>query len=318
MRKKRCAICKSELVKPFSVKEMMLGLRTSFTYATCSSCNSLQLTNPPSHFDRYYSDHYYSYANKTHSRVLAQLTYGLLQSPLRTVALWGFNWLPEYRFPYYAPWWINTTTRVLDVGCGNDTALAYFHDNGITSLLGIDPYISQSYVTPRGIELRKQSISETKGTWDIIIVNHVLEHEAQPIEFLRHVRRLLASGGICIIGTPIIPNAAYQQYGSNWVQIDAPRHLVIHSQKSLAHCAREVGLVVNRITYDSSPFQFWGSDNYARGIPLRDNPYRIISINPLTLFKSLYWRIASRILNAQQRGDSVVAYLSSSDDTGSL
>ena len=67
---------------------------------------------------------------------------------------------------------------------------------------------------------------------------------------------------------PIVPCYAFEKYQENWVQIDAPRHMIIHSIKSINFLIKEYKLKLLDIKYDSDEFQFWGSIQYKNNIPL--------------------------------------------------
>ena len=91
----------------------------------------------------------------------------------------------------------------------------------------------------------------------------------------------------------------------NWAQIDAPRHLFIHTTKSFRLLAASAGLEVVDIGYDSNEFQFWVSELYSRNISLSSidgsKPQKIFSRSELQKF-----RATSRELNAKGLGDSAV------------
>ncbi len=53
------------------------------------------------------------------------------------------------------------------------------------------------------------------------------------------------------------------------VQIDAPRHLYLHTETSLQRLADETGFQIEKVLYDATGFQFWGSEQYVQDIPLR-------------------------------------------------
>jgi hypothetical protein len=59
---------------------------------------------------------------------------------------------------------------------------------------------------------------------------------------------------------------AWREYRENWVQLDAPRHLVVHTKRSFEQLAECAGLAISSATDVSSGFQFWGSEQYRRGI----------------------------------------------------
>jgi hypothetical protein len=119
-----------------------------------------------------------------------------------------------------------------------------------------------------------------------------------PLEVLKQVRSLLAPGGQLIISTPIAASFAWREYGVDWVQLDAPRHLFIPSVKGLEILARQSGMRVKEVVYNSTEFQFWGSEQYRIGIPLTD--------------KRSYWRSPAgssftpeQIASFRQRADEL-------------
>jgi hypothetical protein len=52
------------------------------------------------------------------------------------------------------------------------------------------------------------------------------------------------------------------------VQLDPPRHLCVHTEKSFRLAAAQAGFRVARVIYDSWELQFWGSELYQKDIPL--------------------------------------------------
>ena len=51
------------------------------------------------------------------------------------------------------------------------------------------------------------------------------------------------------------------------MQLDPPRHIFIHSVKSIQLLAEQTGFEVSQIIYDSDAFQFWASEAIMRDIP---------------------------------------------------
>jgi len=103
----------------------------------------------------------------------------------------------------------------------------------------------------------------------------------------------------------------WSMYGVHWVQIDAPRHLFIHTETSLQRTATRAGLRVRDIIFDSTEFQLWGSEQYKMNIPLEDarsyqkNPERgIFTRGQMREFR----RMAGR-LNRTGQGDQAAFFL---------
>jgi len=112
---------------------------------------------------------------------------------------------------------------------------------------------------------------------------------------------------------PTVSSAAWDRYGTDWVQLDAPRHLYLHSHRSLALAAAQAGLKVAALACDSTSFQFWGSEQYRRDIALNDaTSYAvdpgasIFSVGDIARFEADAQR-----LNRERRGDQIDALLRS-------
>ena len=89
--------------------------------------------------------------------------------------------------------------------------------------------------------------------YDAVVMNHVLEHVNDPIEFLKDVRRRLRVGGIVHIAVPNI--ASWEALLSGWNSFE-PYHLVYFSPFTLRLAVEQAGLNVLRIgTHDS--FSGW-------------------------------------------------------------
>src|SRR6201999_3663789 len=79
----------------------------------------------------------------------------------------------------------------------------------------------------------------------------------------------LAPDGVCLVRLPIVAHA-WEQYQTNWVQLDPPRHMWVPTERAMRMLAETLGLKVERVEYDSTEFQFWGSELSIRDVPLRD------------------------------------------------
>jgi SAM-dependent methyltransferase len=217
--------------------------------------------------------------------------------------------------PGIAPKGVPASARILEVGCGNGYYLQKLFELGYRDLHGIDPFMDPSYVSTHPFRLECRGIldldPETEDPYDCIGFGHSLEHIAEHAESLRRARELLAPNGVCVLGLPWAASYAWETYREDWVQLDAPRHLYLHTPQSLACLARDCGFEVAHLDYDSTAFQFWGSEQYRRGIPLHDP--RSWSVNRgASIFTPQqiedYERRAAD-LNAEGRGDQVRAYL---------
>jgi len=101
-----------------------------------------------------------------------------------------------------------------------------------------------------------------------IIFNHSFEHISDQLQTLIKVHKLLSGDGVCLIRMPIKTEYIWNCYSINWVQIDASRHFFLHTLKSFELLLKKSGMSIQDIVFDSTEFQFWGSEQYKRNIPL--------------------------------------------------
>ena len=296
-----CRICNNSINnKSFSAKEMMYGSREKFNYFLCSDCGCLQITEIPKNMNDYYPNNYYSYEKlQRHNYYKYQLVkirnrYGILRKGFLGKIL--FNIFPQPDLKIMGHIGVDLNTSVLDVGSGSGSYLKLLHDSGLKSLLGIDPLIDADKTYENGFSIKKRSIHDQDGNWDLVMFHHSFEHLIDPLETLQSVNKILKKDGICLIRIPIIPSIAWEKYGVDWVQLDAPRHIYIYSIESLRRLTVSARLYINEIIYDSNGFQFWGSEQYLKNIPLfSKNSY---SVNPdNSIFSSKDIKKFSKIAN---------------------
>lgn len=318
----QCAICaNTQQNRRYTAREMMYGLRDTFTYGECAQCGCLQLLDAPTDWERYYPAGYYSFrARPAHraARLIRRLRDGAV---LRGKGLIGRLLLalhPGDRNVLQALQALTrlqpaSVCRILDVGCGAGLLLDSLHSLGFRNLCGLDPYLPADTQSASGVPLRKQPVHHLAavGAWDMLMFHHSFEHLANPVETLAAVARLLVPGGVCLLRMPVVPSYAWQTYRTDWVQLDAPRHCFVYSVEGVGLLARRAALHLDAVSYDATAFQFWASEQYQRDIPLfsarsyASNPARSI-FSPADI-QAFQRKAAS--LNRAGQGDSAVYYL---------
>jgi len=314
---KACRICANPSGnKAFCFQEKMFGMGGEFPYFQCGQCGCLQISQIPDDLSPYYPPGYYSFhlqAVPQHGikawlagkRDLASVTgRGLLGRWLgkRVAARPDLACLG--RVPLKLP------MRILDVGCGKGQLLSILHRAGFPHLEGVDPFLSEDVEVVPGVVVRKLPLKKVTGKFDLIMLHHVFEHVENGGEMLADCRDRLAQDGKILLRIPTVESAAWEKYQTNWVQLDAPRHLFLHTRTSLTHLARQAGLKLLSTHCDSSEFQFWASELYQRGIPLT-NP-RGKTESPENYFTSEQMKQFANeasVLNANDRGDQFIVLL---------
>jgi len=319
-----CRICGTESEHPLhTVLEMQYGTREEFVYFECTNCRCLQIRDFPAAPEKHYPNDYYSFFPRSlaQSLTLTQRVkkHGrrkIVDSQLANKSALGT--LLERRLGHdFIPYWllkdglnIFSGSQILDVGCGTGEDLIDLELIGFRRLLGVEPFIPSDIVYPNGVKILKSSLDSINGTFDFIMLHHSFEHMKEQLKVLQKLNSLLPSGHYVLIRIPI-RSYAWEHYGTNWAQIDAPRHFFLHSVDSFKLLASQAGFEISQIIYDSNEFQFWASEQYARGISLRDeNSY---GVNPsLSIFSKTdieSYRAKANVLNQEKRGDQACIYL---------
>lgn len=228
-----CRICGTRGEnKTYTAREMMYGTREGFDYFVCNRCKCMQIAEIPTDLGKYYAGGYYSFREReTHS------------------------------FEGSA----NVENKVLDVGCGTGKWLLEWAEKGYGNLFGCDPFIEEDVSYGDRIFIKKCEIDEMEGKFDFIRFSDSFEHIARPLETLQNVKRLLNAGGMCEIQIPVFPNAAWDTFGINWYQLDAPRHIFLHSVESMRYLCGKCDLRIDEVRYNSNEFQFAVSYFYMDG-----------------------------------------------------
>jgi SAM-dependent methyltransferase len=273
-----CQICNNpNHNRLITAREMMFGTGDVFEYLECSACGCLQLLDVPQDLSRFYPDNYYAFGDVTTavdgplaSAIKKSRTNLLLRLPVGVVdALVRAKRIPA-PFMWLAGLGLTTSSLVCDLGSGSGETLVWMLQQGFSHLSGFDPYVHETRDIDGQIAVRKLGVDDMPGGWDLIMLNHSFEHMPEPALVLQHLRNRLNPQGSIIIRVPVADSWAWRTYGADWVQLDAPRHLFIHTQRSMRIVALSAGLTITRVFFDSNALQIWGSEQYKKNIPLRD------------------------------------------------
>jgi 2-polyprenyl-3-methyl-5-hydroxy-6-metoxy-1,4-benzoquinol methylase len=316
---KTCRVCaNTNNHRSHIVCEMMFGYGAEFLYFECSKCGCLQIAEIPMDLSKFYNTDYYSFqaSSQLQENIFIRflkkqrMSYYIGQNNFLGALIAKLTHKGEY-FQWLSLGKLNFASSILDVGCGSGSLLLLLKSRGFQNLLGVDPYLEEAISYPNGVKVLKQRLDEVNQQFDFVILSHSFEHMPDPMNALKDVYRIVKPGCRALLRIPIFPSFAWETYGVNWVQLDAPRHLFIHSKKSISILAKEAGFQSVDFSYDSTAFQFWGSEQYLHGIPLiSEKSYlcypeaSIFSREQIDAFEA-----KAKILNAKETGDQVCVYL---------
>lgn len=299
----QCNICNNTQNNiSFIGREMMFGTRDEFTYFKCSTCGCLQIVDIPYNLDKYYPDNYYSYQQKETSTVDTFTNYLIRIS----IELQLDKILPVYylsskyqKYHQYHKLWLKKISKdssILDIGCGRGALLKLLHIYGFKDLTGIDPYITENIVHNNGINIYKKDIYNIDRQYDLVMIHHAFEHMPSPHQVFSQLNKIVTDNGRILIRIPIVDGYAWRKYQMDWFQIDAPRHLFLHTVKSIALLAEMHNLTIESVKYDSKYHQISISEQYTRNIPASE-------ISRLSLKEKYAFKRKARELNSLHDGD---------------
>lgn len=269
----KCRICNNTNNNILhEAREMMFGFKDKFNYVECFNCKCIQILEIPDNISKFYPDEYYSFLPTEIKNKKNRFNLYLNAFKIK-LYLNFFPFLQPKTLPYWLnpqwlrPYKLSTKSKILDVGCGSGALLHQLYDFGFSDLTGIDPYIAVEKKTSN-FKILKQNLQEVENKFDFIMLNHSFEHMDSPKESISHLSKLLNPRGTIMIRIPVVPCYAWKVYGVDWVQLDAPRHFFIHSIESISILCKSANLKIDSVRFDSTSFQFYGSELYKNNIPL--------------------------------------------------
>ena len=199
--------------------ERSLGRRGNsgpWTLWKCRICNWVKLGESPSLTEAYPKEYYGSgsrkfvYGIEWASTLLPPRLKDCIKKIVNTAK-------PEERAP-----------RILDIGCGRGYLLHRLVQTG-WQCAGLD--IPQSPIPVRfsAVDFRVGSADEVlpwpTALFDLVVLNHVLEHTANPRFVVSEALRVIRPGGYVYVGVPNFESWQALCFKDFWFPLEIPRHL---------------------------------------------------------------------------------------------
>lgn len=274
---KKCEICGSNRINfLFEGNDKLLRIPGKFSLFECRNCKTIFLNPQPAPYEleKYYSNEKYYSLKKIDSNSkklgIKLLLYKIYFDKRNKNIFLRFLFSP-LKFIMRGTVIIENL-KLLDIGCGSGQFLYEM------KILGLDVYgIEPGKFDETGS--KKYNLHITKGIleyakykkdfFDIITMNHVLEHINNPNETISEVKRVIKKDGPFILSVPNSNSLAFWIFGKNWLALDVPRHLFNYSNKNLKFLLKRNGFIIKKIRYNSRPNQFVSSLYFLFGIKKR-------------------------------------------------
>jgi 2-polyprenyl-3-methyl-5-hydroxy-6-metoxy-1,4-benzoquinol methylase len=128
--------------------------------------------------------------------------------------------------------------RVCELGCGSGHNLMLLRELGCT-VLGVEPDPRARQVAQdNGLTVlagTAEALPQDLGdqTFDLLLMNHVLEHCLEPKQVVQNAHKLLNPQGFLVVETPNSTCLGGQKANIAWPFLDVPRHLHFFTAQSL-------------------------------------------------------------------------------------
>jgi SAM-dependent methyltransferase len=223
-----CPVCGSGLTATFRTdvvdNEYFVRPERAFVERLCEACRSEFLYPRPdeSELPPFYPADYHAY-NENHSSVTKWLVEARARSRAR----------------FYRRLLGDRPGHLFDVGTGDCRHFDELRRHLDLECAGVEiqPDIAAKG-RARGYEviegtLESADLGDHLGRYDVVSMNHVLEHVVQPALVVERARDLLRPGGHVIGQLPTVTSWEHEIFGRNWGGYHFPRHLQVPSRQGL-------------------------------------------------------------------------------------
>lgn len=137
--------------------------------------------------------------------------------------------------------------RLLDIGC----SLGYFVEAANArgwnaSGVEISPYAAEQ-ARGLGLDVKTGVLEDagySDGVFNCVTMWDVLEHVPDPTKHMLEVRRVLAEGGLVVIGTPNLGHILFKIKRERWRHLKPREHIFYFRESSISQLLRKTGFDV--------------------------------------------------------------------------
>ena len=144
--------------------------------------------------------------------------------------------------------------RVVDIGCGEGHLCGELRRAGWPVVVGVDVSSARLerardlYPDVAFHDLPLDQTDQAEASFDLIVMDNVIEHLPDPVGMLRTLRRYLARDGRIVMITPNMTSGHFELLGRRWTPELAPHaHIYLFTPPSMRRLLAETGFSVEAI-----------------------------------------------------------------------
>ena len=273
-----CELCGSDQSEVIlQAKERRFGLEGCFTVVRCKKCSLVYINPRPLEegLRRYYPRDYYAYQPAPQKSGLPQR----MKGRIKAMALEEYKTAPGHSIPSPRKLLRRALSfplqgrlqglpdhlsggRVLDVGCGTGGYLRLLRELG-WEVYGVEvDEVACAEAKKWELDIFHGQLEEAgfpEDCFDLVRMNHVLEHLPRPLRSLKEAKRVLKEGGRLLIEVPNVASLSALLFGDRWYHLDVPRHLFHFSPRTLRPLLEKAGFAQVEISHLPTTSGFTGS-----------------------------------------------------------
>lgn len=280
-----CALCGGDATHAFlsDLRDREYGTPWTGTVKRCASCGLAQQA-PMLTTDEalaLYPANYQQYVpSKTSFAALLMKTY--MRRTVRLMRALG----------------VRPGQAILDIGCAGGEKLAILTSALRCQGVGVEPNAIAAETARRrfGLEVHTGTFPHpdlSERRFDVIYINHVIEHVPDPVALLSSIRRALKPGGIVVGETENIGSLSARLFRQYWALLHLPFHLFFFTEPTLRLAFEKAGFENPSIrTQTDAPSWSLSIQNFIRrnAKPGQTERARVPGYIPLTLaFVPISW-----------------------------
>lgn len=146
----------------------------------------------------------------------------------------------------------------MDIGCSNGTFLDIFKKKGHETW-GVEPSTTGDRARIKGHRVIRASFEKAKlpsSYFDLVILNHTLEHLKNPKQILQKVKKILKKDGILYIDVPNVGSLLSKIMGKRWPYLLPDEHLWQFDRTSLSKLVKKAGFEVLHFESRTGIFEY--------------------------------------------------------------
>lgn len=153
---------------------------------------------------------------------------------------------------------IDRPGKVLDIGASTGVMLDIFKENGWQTF-GVEPSESSLVATKKGHNISNvffEKVNFKKNYFDLIILNHTLEHLEDPEKVLVKAFNLLKRGGAVLVDVPNAGGIGSKLLGKKWPYLLPKEHISQFTKDSLSDVFAKAGFKIIHFESRSGIFEY--------------------------------------------------------------